>query len=77
MRNVAKREAVLVCAKTPLVDVVTVRAKRSQGVPASVLFNVGTFGEVEISGHKSAWVRIYAHVGVRELFALRQIWSTL
>lgn len=77
MRNVAKREAVLVCAKTPLVDVVTVRAKRSQDVPASVLFNAGTFGEVEISGHKSAWERIYARVGVREPFVLKLIWSTL
>ena len=77
MRNVAKREAVLVCAKTPLVDVVTVRAKRSQDVPASVLSNAGTSGEVEISGHKSAWERIYARVGVREPFVLRLIWSTL
>ena len=77
MRNVAKREAVLVCAKTPLADVATVRAKRSQDVPASVLYNAGTSGEVEISGHKSAWERIYARVGVREPFVLRLIWSTL
>ena len=77
MPNVAKRVAVLVCEKTPLADVATVRAKRSQDVPASVLYNAGTFGEVEISGHKSAWERIYARVGVREPFVLRLIWSTL
>ena len=73
----AKREAVLVCAKMPLVDVVTVRAKRSQDVLANVSFNAGTFGEVEISGHKSAWERIYARVVVREPFAPSLIWSTL
>jgi len=77
MRNVAKREAVLVCAKTPRVDVATVRAKRSQDVPASVLFNAGTFGEVEISGHKSVWERTYARVGVREPFVPSLTWSTL
>ena len=77
MRNVAKREAVLVCAKTPLADVATVRAKRSQDVLASVLSNAGTFGEVEISGHKSAWERIYALVGVKEPFVPSLIWSTL
>ena len=72
-----KREAVLVCAKTPHVDVATVREKKSQDVPASVLSNAGTFGEVEISGHKSAWERIYARVVVREPFAPSLIWSTL
>ena len=77
MRNVAKREAVLVCAKTPLADVATVRAKRSQDVPASVLSNAGTFGEVEISGHKSAWGRTCALVGAREPFVPSLIWSTL
>lgn len=68
MRNVAKREVVLVCAKTPRVDVATVRAKRSRDVPVSVLYNAGMSGEVEISGHKSAWERTYAPVGAREPF---------
>ena len=58
-------------------DVATVREKKSQDVPVSVLSNAGTFGEVEISGHKSAWERIYARVVVREPFALSLIWSTL
>ena len=77
MRNVAKREAVLVYARTPLVDVDIVREKRSQDVPVNVSSNAGMFGEVEISGHKSAWERIYARVVVREPFAPSLIWSTL
>ena len=71
MRNVAKREAVLVYARTPLVDVDIVREKRSQDVPVNVSSNAGMFGEVEISGHKSAWERTCAHVGAKELFVHR------
>ena len=67
-RNVAKREAVLVSAKMLLVDVATVRAKRSQDVPANVSFNVGTFGEAEIFGHKNAWEKTCVLVVARELF---------
>lgn len=66
MRNVATREAVLVCTKTPLVDVAIARVKKCPDVPASVLFNVGMFGEVEIFGHKSAWEKTCALVGDRE-----------
>ena len=52
-----------------IADVDTLKVKKFQDVKVIALYNVGTFGDRGISGHKSAWVKIHALVAAPGQYA--------